>query len=70
MSHCVDNSIFSERNRRDCTLPLLKVLDDWTKAIDNGLTVDFLYLDLQKAFDSMSHKRHILKPEKLGIKMH
>ena len=42
MSHCIDNNIFSDsqygfRNRRGCTLQLLKVLDDWTKAIDNGL---------------------------------
>ena len=70
MSNCVDNNIFSERNRRGCTLPLLKVLDDWTKAIDNGLPVDFLYLDLQKAFDSGPHKSHTLKPEKLSIKTH
>ena len=54
MSHCIDNNIFSDsqygfRNRRGCTLQLLKVLDDWTKAIDNGLPVDTLYLDLQKS---------------------
>ena len=72
MSHCIDNNIFSDsqygfRNRRGCTLQLLKVLDDWTKAIDNGLPVDTLYLDLQKAFDSVPHKRLILKLERLGI---
>ena len=72
MSHCVDNNIFSDsqygfRNRRGCTLQLLKVLDDWTKAIDNGLPVDTLYLDLQKAFDSVPHQRLILKLERLGI---
>ena len=65
MSHCIDNNIFSDcqygfRNRRGCTLQLLKVLDDWTKAIDNGLPVDTLYLDLQKAFDSVPHKRLII----------
>ena len=72
MSHCIDNNIFSDsqycfRNRRGCTLQLLKVLDDWTKAIDNGLPVDTLYLDLQKAFDSVPHQRLILKLERLGI---
>ena len=64
MSHCIDNNIFPDsqydfRNRRGCTLQLLKVLDDWTKAIDNGLPVDSLYLDLQKAFDLVPHKRHV-----------
>ena len=48
-------------------MQLLKFLDDWTKAIDNGLPVDNLYLDLQKAFDSMPHKRLILKLDRLGI---
>ena len=72
MSHCTDNNIFSEtqygfRYRRGCTLQLLSVLDDWTKAIDSGVPVDSLYLDLQKAFDSVPHKRLILKLEKLGI---
>ena len=54
------------RNLRGCTLQLLKVLDDWTKAIDNGLLVDTLYLDLQKACDSVPHKRLIFKLERLG----
>ena len=72
MSHCIDNNIFSDsqysfRNQQVCTLQLLKVLDDWTKAIDNGLPVDTLYLDLQKAFDSVPHQRLILKLERLGI---
>ena len=61
------DSQYGFRNRRGCTLQLLKVLDDWTKAIDNGLPVDTLYFDLQKAFDSVPHKRLILKLERLGI---
>ena len=72
MFHCIDNNIFSDsqyvfRNRRGCTLQLLNYLDGWTKAIDNGLPVDTLYLDLQKAFDSVSHKRLIIKSDRLGI---
>ena len=72
MSHCIDNNIFSDaqfgfRNNRGCTLQLLTVLDDWTKAIDNGVPIDALYLDLQKAFDSVPHQRLLLKLEKMGI---
>ena len=63
MSHCVDNNIFSERDRGGYILQLLKVLDNWTKAIDNVLHVDSLYLDLQTTFNSVHHKRHILKLE-------
>ena len=59
--HCMNNSVFFEsqfgfRDRRMCTLQLLKVLDEWTNTVDNGLQVDTLYLDLQKAFDSVPHK--------------
>ena len=72
MSHCTDNNIFSKnqyglRDRLGCTIQLLKVLDDWTNATDNGSPVDTLYLDIQEAFDSVPHKRLLLKLQRLGI---
>ena len=38
-----------------------------TKWIDNGLTVDIIYFDFQKAFDKVSHERLLLKLKTHGI---
>jgi hypothetical protein len=41
--------------------PNLEVLDKWTEAIDKGSDVDVIYMDFQKAFDKVPHKRLIGK---------
>ena len=46
---------------RSTTLQLLNVLNDWTNSLENKLTTDCIYLDYQKAFDSVPHKRLISK---------
>ena len=72
MTHCTENAIFSDsqygfRPKRGCILQLLKVFDDWTKYMDYDIPVDVVYLDFRKAFDSVPHKRLLLKLERLGI---
>jgi hypothetical protein len=39
------------------TLQLLEVLDKWTEALDLGYSIDCIYMDYQKAFDTEPHKR-------------
>ncbi len=53
--------------KRSCTTNLLEVLNIWTKLIEDEETVDTIYLDFAKAFDSVPHKRLIEKCRALGI---
>jgi hypothetical protein len=48
-------------NLKSTSLQLLEVLDKWTEAIDKGSDVDVIYMDFQKAFDKVPHKRLIRK---------
>ena len=53
---------------RSCTTQLLNVLDIWTEVLDEGGCVDVIYMDFQKAFDTVPHRRLILKVEAHGIR--
>ncbi len=50
-----------------CTTQLLDCLDDWTRMADEGKSVDIIYLDFAKAFDSVPHKRLAHKLHTIGI---
>jgi len=47
---------------------LLEVLKDWTQAMDEGKGVDVVFLDYQKTFDTVPHKRLMSKLRGYGIK--
>ena len=72
VNHLTENNFFSDHQHgfmqgRSCSSNLLSVLDKWTNAIDQGLPVDVVYLDLAKAFDKVSHPKLILKLKAYGI---
>ena len=46
---------------------LLEYLEELTKMVDEGFSVDIVYLDFAKAFDKVPHLRLIQKCEGLGI---
>ena len=48
---------------RSTAIQLLKVLDEWTEAIDNGQGIDCIYMDYKKAFDTVPHQRLLKKLE-------
>jgi hypothetical protein len=52
---------------RSCSTQLVECFEDWLEAIDDGHSVDIIYLDFQKAFDSVPHQRLLMKMEALGI---
>ena len=45
------------RPKRSCDSQLLEALGDWTRQIEEGHPIDTVYLDFQKAFDSVPHER-------------
>jgi len=72
MTHLVDRHLLTNCKHgfikdRSCVTQLLTVLDKWTEALDRGCCVDAIYLDFAKAFDSVPHKRLLMKLKSYGI---
>ena len=66
VNHMTRNKLFSMQQfsfikGRSTVLQLLTVIDSWIKALDTGKSVDVVYLDFMKAFDTVPHKRLIGK---------
>ena len=66
------NGLFSIRqyaflSGRSTTLQLLYVLERWTEILDNRGSLDAIYFDFMKAFDTIPHKGLIGKRERHGI---
>jgi len=55
------------RRKRSCLTNLLEFLNDVTSKVDSGSPVDVIYLDFQKAFDKIPHKRLFMKMLAHGI---
>ena len=53
--------------KRSTVLQLLKVMDDWTRILDEGEELDVIYMDFMKAFDKVPHKRLLEKLKSYGI---
>ena len=72
LKHMMDNGILSERQHgfvpgRSCITQLLEVMDLWTEALEGGMTIDAIYLDFAKAFDTVPHMRMIAKLRGYGV---
>ena len=46
---------------------MTRVMDDFTKLLDQGIAVDVVYMDFMKAFDKVSHTHLIHKLQNFGI---
>jgi len=72
VNHMKTNKLFTNKQfgflkGRSATLQLLNVIDEWTKLLDDGVSVDVLYTDFQKAFDTVPHRRLLVKLASYGI---
>ena len=54
-------------SKRSCLTNLLVFLEEVTNYIDKGFPVDVIYLDFQKAFDKVPHKRLMVKVRGMGF---
>lgn len=68
-----DNELISKhqhgfRSKKSCTTNLLEAIDYATKVLSEKNTMDILFIDFEKAFDKVPHKRLLLKLSKYGIK--
>ena len=68
MDHCINNNLIPRRRfgflkGRSTTLQLLTFIDRVAYLLAEGYSVDTIYLDYSKAFDSIPHRRLLLKRE-------
>lgn len=72
MNHLLENNLLSPRQHgfisgRSTVTQLLFYLDSCIKNVANGDVVDVVYLDFQKAFDTVPHARLVTKLQAYGI---
>ena len=72
IEHFKTNNLFTEKqfgfiSGRSTSLQLIRVLEEWSEALDNGNGVDCVYMDYQKAFDTVPHRRLLKKLEAYNI---
>ena len=72
LEHLIYNNLLTSHQfgflrGHSCTTQMLHVMDILTKSLDQGMPVDVVYMDLQKAFDIVPHKRLLYKIKYYGI---
>ena len=72
LSHMLENKLMSDQQhgflpRKSTVTQLLETLEIWTDALDRGESLDTIYLDFMKAFDTVPHQRLATKLQKYGI---
>lgn len=73
IKHMNDNNMFSPKqfgflSKRSTVLQLIRVLDIWSEILEQGGSIDAIYMDFMKAFDKVPHRRLVYKIDKYGIK--
>ena len=73
MGHLQRNKLISEEQHgfvpgRSTTIQLLEVMDTWTSITGEEVSVNVVYMDYQKAFDSVPPRRLIEKVKAQGVR--
>ena len=53
--------------KRSCITQLLEVMQDFSRLLDDGNSLDVTYLDFKKAIDPVPHERLLTKLHSYGI---
>ena len=56
------------QEKASCTTQLLECMEDWTKSFDQRKSTDIIYMDFDKAFDTVPHERLLSKLHAAGIR--
>ena len=72
MHYMLEHKYFSNKQYgflpgRSTTLQLLNLVDEISKALDEGKHIETIYIDIQKAFDTVPHRRLLHKIQAYGI---
>ena len=66
-NHCISTHQHGFMKKRSCQTNLLETFEDWTQLIDEGAGMDVVFLDYQKAFDTVPHTRLNRKLRGYGV---
>ena len=72
VTYMSSNKLFSTAQHgffpsRNCMTNLLLSMEDWAAALEYGYSIDIIYTDFAKAFDSVPHKRLFTKLQSIGV---
>ena len=66
-NHVLCDSQYGFRIKRSTTALLVMAIYDWVEALNKHLNTHCVFVDFAKAFDSVPHKRLLLKLQAYGI---
>ena len=71
--HLENNGVLSNaqhgfRKKRNCETQLIAAINDFARALNDGMQIDTILLDFSKAFDKVDHRKLCLKLENYGIR--